>query len=103
MDSGLFVAFEAPTEHRQAVLRYFDDVPLSHDVLHTDDQSVLIQYEMPSIPPPVRAILASGNLVQFPLTLRAGWITFDLTTSHERLSKLKAEFEDTGFTYESSR
>lgn len=100
IDDGLFVAFEAPTENHQAVLRYFDESPLSYDVLHTDEHSVLLQYEMPFIPPPVRAVLASGNLVQFPLTLRDGWITFDLTTSHERLSMLKAEFEDAGFTYE---
>lgn len=100
MDDELFVAFEAPTENQQAVIRYFDESPLSYDVLHTGEQSVLLQYEMPVIPPPVRAVLASGNLVQFPLILRDGWITFDLTTSHERLSKLKAEFEDAGFTYE---
>ncbi|WP_154020075.1 helix-turn-helix domain-containing protein [Halococcus sediminicola] len=100
MDDELFVAFEAPTENQQAVLRYFDEAPLTYDVLHTGEQSVLLQYEMPVIPPPIHAVLASGNLVQFPLTLRDGWITFDLTTSHERLSRLKAEFEDAGFTYE---
>ena len=100
IDNELFVAFEAPSENQQAVLHYFNEGPLSYDVLHIDEQSVLIQYEMPVIPPPIHAVLASGNLVQFPLTLRDGWITFDLTTSHERLSRLKAEFEDTGFTYE---
>ena len=101
-DTGLRVAFKAPTEYRQAVLRSFDDARLTYDVLHTDDQSILIQYEMPLIPPPIRALLDSGNLVtlEFPLTLRNGWITIDLTTSHERLSQLKAEFEDTSFTYE---
>ncbi len=101
-DTGLRVAFKAPMEYRQAVLRSFDDARLTYDVLHTDNQSILIQYEMPLIPPPIRAILDSGNLItlQFPLTLRNGWITIDLTTSHERLSQLKAEFEDTGFTYE---
>ena len=100
MDDELFVALETPTENHQAVLRYFDDTPISYDVLHTDEQAVLIQYNAPFIPPPASAILASGNLVQFPLVLRDGWITFDLTTSHERLSKLKDEFEDEGITYE---
>lgn len=100
MDDELFVTFEASAENHQAVLRYFDEAPLSYDVLHTDERSVLIQYEMPFVPPPVRAVLASGNLVQFPVTLRDGWIMFDLTTSHERLSRLKAEFEDAGLTYE---
>ncbi len=100
MDDGLFVAFETPTENHQAVLRDFDEAPITYEVLHTDEQSVLIQYEMPSIPPPLRAVLASGTLVQFPLTLRDGWITFDLTTSHERLSQLKNEFENARFTYE---
>ncbi|WP_231189585.1 helix-turn-helix domain-containing protein [Haladaptatus sp. DYF46] len=101
-DTGLRVAFKAPTKYRQIVLRSFDDAGLPYDVLHADDQSILIQYEMPLIPPPIRAILDSGNLVtmEFPLTLRNGWITIDLTTSHERLSQFKAEFEDTGFTYE---
>ncbi|WP_423746689.1 helix-turn-helix domain-containing protein [Haladaptatus sp. SPP-AMP-3] len=99
---GLRVAFKAPVEYRQAVFRSFDDARLTYDVLHTDDQSVLIQYKMPLIPPPIRAILDSGNLItlQFPLTLQNGWVNFELTTSHERLSQFKAEFEDTSFTYE---
>lgn len=99
-DDGLLVAFEAPMKSHQAVLRYFDESPLAYDVLHTDEQSILIQYEMPFIPPPLRAVLASRNLLQFPLTLRDGWITFELTSSHERLSQLKAEFEDSGLTYD---
>ncbi|WP_330633352.1 helix-turn-helix domain-containing protein [Halocatena halophila] len=100
MDDALFVALEAPTETRQDVLRYFDATPLSYDVLHTDEQSIVIQYAMGTIPPPVRAILASGTLLQFPVSLRDGWLTFALTSSHDRLSRLKAEFEKAGFTYE---
>lgn len=101
-DGGVRVAFESPAKNHKAVLRAFDNAPITYDVLHTDEQSVLIQYEMPFIPPPVRAVLASGNIVtlRFPLILRDGWIIYDLTTSHERLSQFKAEFEDSGHTYE---
>lgn len=45
-------------------------------------------------------MLSSGNLLRFPLTLRNGWIISELTTTHERLSQLKAEFEDAGLTFE---
>ncbi len=100
MDDALFVALEAPIETRHAVIEYFDATPLSYDVLHTDEQSIVIQYAMGTIPPPLRAMLASGTLLQFPVPLRNGRLTFALTSSHDRLSRLKTEFEDAGFTYE---
>lgn len=99
-EDGLLVILEARIADNSAVMHYFDEAPMSYDVLHTDEQTVVVQYFLPFVPPPVRAVLASGNLLRFPLTLQNEWIISDLTTSHERLSQLKAEFEDAGLTYE---
>lgn len=101
-DDGLGVVLEARTADTAALVRDLDEalwLP-SYDVLHADEQTLLIQYVLPFIPPPVRAVLSSGNLLRFPLTLRNGWIISEMSTSHERLSQLKAEFEDVGLTFE---
>lgn len=100
IEDGLLVVFEARIPDNSAVIHYFDESPFSYDVLHTDEQTVLVQYVLPFVPSALRAVLASGNLVRFPLTLHNEWMIADLTTSHERLSQLKAEFEDAGLTYE---
>ncbi|WP_227377973.1 helix-turn-helix domain-containing protein [Haladaptatus halobius] len=72
----------------------------SYDLLHADEQTLLIQYSLPFIPPPYRALIASENLPRFPLTIRNGWVISDITTSQERLSKFKDELDATGLTYE---
>jgi predicted DNA binding protein len=99
---GLLVIFEIETADMAAVGRHLDEAPWlpSYDLLHADEHTVLIQYSVPFIPPPVRAVLSSGNLPRFPLTIRDGWIIAELTTSHKRLSQLKDEFETAGLTYE---
>lgn len=73
---------------------------ISFEVLHTDDQKILLQYQLHFVPPPYQALLASGNLPQFPYTIEDGWIVCELTTSHERLSQFRDELEETGFIFE---
>lgn len=99
---GLIVLLEARTSDTAALGRHLDEAPWlpSYELLHADDQCVLIQYLLPFIPPPMRAVLSAGNLLQFPLTVRNGWIIAELTTSHDRLTQLKDEFEVAGLTYE---
>lgn len=101
---GLRVVLEAQTAETDAILSYLDEaqwLPTYH-VLHRDEQTLLIEYALQSLPSLYRAILSSGHLLQFPLTLENGWLTSDLITSHEQLSKLKDAFEDEGIPYEIS-
>lgn len=99
-DDGLYVILEATMEDPSDVIRYFENGPISHEVLHADERTVLIQYLLPFVPPPLRAVFSSGNLPQFPLVIRDGWILAELTTTQERLSQFRDELEATGFTFD---
>lgn len=99
---GLQVVLEARTAETDVVLGHLDKaqwLPTYH-VLHRDKQTLLIEYALESLPSVYRAILSSGHLLQFPLTLRNGWLISDMITSHEQLSKLKGAFENEGVSYE---
>lgn len=101
---SLLVLLEARMADPSAVLELFESAPPSrvpaYEVLHTDGETVLVQFQLPFVPPPYRALFASGNLPQFPYTIEDGWIVCDLTTSHERLSRFREELEATGFAFE---
>lgn len=99
---GIQVVLEVRTTDTDAVVRQLDEAPWlpSYDVLHADEQTILIQYTHDFLPALHRALLSSGPLLQYPLTLRDGWVTSDLTTSHEQLSQLKDVFESEGIQYE---
>ncbi|WP_254533531.1 helix-turn-helix domain-containing protein [Natrinema gelatinilyticum] len=103
-EEGLVVVLEATVGDPAVILDVFEDAPEtrvpSYDVLHADDHTVLLQFQLPFVPPPFRALLASGNLPQFPYTIEDGWIVCELTTSHERLSQFSDELEETGFTFD---
>lgn len=99
---GLDVILEAPVVDSATLDLLFDDshIGTAYETIHTDDQKVLVQYVLPFIPPPYRAIFDSGNLPRFPFTIRDGWMFWELTTSSERLSQFRDELESTGFTFE---
>lgn len=101
-EDGLLAILEIQTSDIEALVQDLDEAPwlTSYDLLHADEQTLLIQYSLPFIPPPYRALIASENLPRFPLTIRNGWVISDITTSHERLSKFKDELDATGLTYE---
>lgn len=101
-EAGLLVILEAPLATTSTLGQYLDEAPWlsSYDVLHADEQVVVIQYSVPFVPPAIRAVLFSENLLGFPLILRNGWIRSEVITSHERLSQLKAAFEAEGVPYE---
>lgn len=99
---GLRVVLEARTAETDAILSHLDEaqwLPTYH-VLHRDKKTLLIEYALQSLPSLYQALLSSGHLLQFPLALRNGWLTSDMITSHEQLSKLKNAFEDEGVPYE---
>lgn len=52
---------------------------------------MLVQFQLPFVPPPYRALFGSGTLPQFPYAIEDGWIVYELTTSHERLSRFQDE------------
>lgn len=103
-EDGLVVVLEATMADPTVVLDLFEGAPKSrvrsYEVLHVDERTVLLQFRLPFVPPPYRALFASGNLPQFPYTVTDGWIVCELTTSHERLSQFGDELEETGFTFE---
>ena len=71
-----------------------------YELLHADEQRLVIQYKLPSLPKTHHAILSSGNLIQFPLPIRDGWAVADLTTSQQRLSELKDAFEAANLSHD---
>ncbi|WP_248910043.1 helix-turn-helix domain-containing protein [Halocatena marina] len=99
---GLLVILEIQTSDIEALIRDIDEAPWlpSYDLLHADEETLLIQYSVPFVPPPLRAVLNSENLPRFPLTIRNGWVISQITTSHKRLSQLRDELDATGLTYE---
>lgn len=99
---GLHVILEAPVVDSETLDLLFDEshIGTAYEVIHADEQKVLVQYVLPFIPPPYRAIFDSGNLPQFPFTIRDGWMIWELTTSAERLSQFRDELESTGFAFE---
>ncbi|WP_303659903.1 helix-turn-helix domain-containing protein [Haladaptatus salinisoli] len=103
-EKGLFVVLEATMADTSVVLDMFEGAPRSrvssYEVLHADERTVLLQFQLPFVPPPYRALLASGNLPQFPYVLDDGWLVCELTTSQERLSRFRDELEGTGFAFE---
>lgn len=101
-ENGLLVIVEATLTDPTTLVHLFDETAIqpSYEVLHADEQVVLIQYELPFVPPPYRALFSSENLPQFPYVIRDGWTICELTTSHERLSQFKDELAATGFTCE---
>ncbi len=99
--NGLLVILEATMDDPSPVLDLFEAAPMiSVEVLHADDRVVLLQYLLPMVPPPYRAIFSSGTLPQFPMIVRDGWILCELTTTQERLSAFRDELESTGFRFE---
>lgn len=99
---GLHVILEMEMENLVTIDQLFDKsyISDSYEILHTDEQIVIVQYVLPFIPPPYRAIFDSENLPQFPFTIRDGWMICELTTSQNHLSKFRNELESTGFTFE---
>lgn len=101
-EDGLLVILEAMMTDSASLTHLFDgtDITPSYEILHAEENLVLIQYELPFVPPPYRALFSSENLPQFPYVIRDGWTICELTTSYERLSQFKDELSATDFTWD---
>jgi predicted DNA binding protein len=98
----LYTIMAIETQDPAAVRLAFEEAPdiRAYEVLHADEQTLLIQYVLPSVPPPMRAVLDSGNLPPFPMIVRNGWLISEATTTRERLSQFERELENADITYE---
>jgi predicted DNA binding protein len=86
-EDGLLVIGKALTSEGDALVRQFETASevRSYEVLHIDDQQVLIQYLTP-ITESYEILRASGILPEYPVILQNGWFSATVTTSQDRLS-----------------
>jgi len=100
-DEGVLVLLEAETPDATTIIDHLEATPevTSHEVLHADEQVVVVRYVVPN-PEPHNAALSSGNLPKYPLVVQNGWIFSELITSQERLSEFKRGLDAAGVTFE---
>ncbi|MFB9808932.1 helix-turn-helix domain-containing protein [Haladaptatus pallidirubidus] len=100
-DDGVLEIVEVTTPDRDTIVRRFDDAPEVHsyEVLHSDEEMVLIQLVFP-MPSSYEARRATGNLPQFPLIIRDGWLSSELIGSQEQLSEFTTELAAADIPYE---
>lgn len=99
-DDGLLGVIEIRGPKTDNIVRCFEDDPevRSHDVLHSDDRSVLIRALTPA-PEGYRANRTSGTPPNFPARMQNGWLHTELTASHERLSQFTDELTAADIPY----
>lgn len=98
---GLLGIVEVTTMNRDDIIRNFEDAPevRSYEVVHTDEEMVLIQYVVP-VPGTYDALRVTGNLPRFPALIQDGWLSSELTASQERLSEFTDELAAAGVPYQ---
>lgn len=101
-EDGLLGIAEVQAATPETVAEFIDEAPeiQSTEVLHREQQRLLLQFLMPTDPAPHHAALSSEMLPQFPMIVRNGWIISETTVSHDRLAQYKAELDAAGVTYE---
>ncbi len=99
-DEGALVILEVLTSEGDAVVRRFENTPEvgSLEVLHRDEQSVLIQFVTTSSKS-YDPLFRSKNVSVYPTILRDGWFSVRLVGPHERLSEYTAELAAAGIPY----
>jgi predicted DNA binding protein len=100
-DDDLLDIVEVTTPDGDALVRYFEDAPEVHsfEVIHTDEQRVLIQFTIP-VSETYNALVASGIIPQQPIHLQDGWYATEITASQERLSAYTEELATAGAPYQ---
>lgn len=100
IDDRLIGIIHVRTTDGDALIEHFEDASGVHssEVIHADERTVLIQYEIP-IPDSYRVARASGNLSLFPITMQDGWLSVERSASHERLTQYVQELEDADLLY----
>lgn len=100
-DDGLLDIMEVTTPDGDGLIRHFEDAPevRSFEVIHTDEQMVLIQFMIP-VSETYTALVAAGIIPQQPVLLHNGWYSTKITGSQEQLSKYTAELASRGLPYQ---
>ncbi|WP_330631235.1 helix-turn-helix domain-containing protein [Halocatena halophila] len=101
MDERLFEIVEVTTPDRDTLVRHFEDAPevRSYEVIHTDDQMVLIQF-MVSVSETYTALRAAGIPLRYPAHLQDGWFSKEITSSQDRLAEYTDELDAADIPYE---
>lgn len=99
-DDGLLGIVDVETVRGEAIVeRFEDDTSVeSFEVVHLDDQSVLIQYVIP-VPASYRKVRSSGNLPRYPAVMRDGWLFVEQTASQERLARYTEALSEADVSY----
>lgn len=100
-DDGLLEIVEVTTQDRDVLVRHFETEPevRSYEVIHTDEEMVLIQFMIP-ISETYNALIASGIPLRYPALLQDGWFSKEITASQERLSEYTEELAAAGVPYQ---
>ncbi|WP_231189595.1 helix-turn-helix domain-containing protein [Haladaptatus sp. DYF46] len=100
-DDGLLEIAEVTTLEGDPLVRHFEDASevRSYEVIHTDEQMVLIQFMIP-ISETYNALIASGIPLRYPVLLQDGWFSKEVTASQERLGEYTDELAATGIPYQ---
>ncbi|HZD42668.1 MAG TPA: hypothetical protein VE134_01285, partial [Methanomicrobiales archaeon] len=74
-DEGMEVVLEAKTTNPESLTQFLDEDPnvYSWEVIHADDENLLIQY-MGSEPEEYRRVLELGVVPRYPRIIRNGWL-----------------------------
>jgi predicted DNA binding protein len=101
IDDSLFEIVEVTTPDRDALVRHFEDAPevRSYEVVHTDEQMVLIQFMIP-VSETYNALRASGIPLRYPTRLQEGWFSKEITASQERLAEYTVELDAADIPYQ---
>lgn len=101
-DDELLVILKAVMDAPEDLVEFFEGSTFVRDfeVRHSDEESLVVGYSLPFVPPPVRAIFDAGELPRFPVRIKDGYVFGEMTTSHERLSLFKEGLEATDIPFE---
>lgn len=99
-DDGLLEIAEVTTQNGDSLVRHFSDASTvrSFEVIHIDEQMVLIQFQIP-ISETYTALIASGIPLRYPVLLQDGWFSKEVTASQKRLGEYTDELAATGIPY----
>lgn len=86
-NNRLLEIVEITTVNGDRLIRHFEDASevSSFEVIHSDEQMILIQFTIP-ISETYTALRASGIPLRYPALLQDGWFSKEITASQERLS-----------------
>lgn len=100
-DDRLIGVIDVRTMNGDAVARYFEEAVdvYSSEVIFADEQSLLLQYEIP-VPEPFRVARESGNLTLFPITMHDGWLFVERSASDDQLAEYRNQLDNAGLQYQ---